>query len=167
MWTKLYWTDGPWPGRVALASRPRGGDWLEDELARWHAKGVDVLCCLLEAHELADLDLDAEERLAHAAGLRFESFAIRDQGVPASYEHLRWKLRRFDTHLEAGRNVVVHCRQGVGRTGLVAACLLILNRVPAEVALQRISAARGVTIPETPEQKEWIFAFEGDCRKRC
>ena len=32
MGTKLYWVDGPWLGKLALAARPRGGDWLCDEL---------------------------------------------------------------------------------------------------------------------------------------
>jgi hypothetical protein len=25
---KLYWVDGPWPGKLAISARPRGGGWL-------------------------------------------------------------------------------------------------------------------------------------------
>ena len=32
MSTRLYWADGPWSGKLALAARPRGGDWLEMKL---------------------------------------------------------------------------------------------------------------------------------------
>ncbi len=31
--TTLYWVRGPWPGKLALAARPRGGEWLDDEIA--------------------------------------------------------------------------------------------------------------------------------------
>lgn len=40
-WTKLHGVNGPWAGKLALAPRPRGGDWLEDELACWRQEGVD------------------------------------------------------------------------------------------------------------------------------
>jgi len=39
MLTELHWVDGPWPGRLAVAARPRGGDWLavpeKEEQGRW------------------------------------------------------------------------------------------------------------------------------------
>jgi hypothetical protein len=47
---------------------------------------------------------------------------------------------------------------GVGCTGLVAACLLISKGAP-ETAVERLSAARGVTVPETAEQRDWIDRY--------
>jgi protein-tyrosine phosphatase len=63
--------------------------------------------------------------------------------------------------LERGRNVAVHCRQSIGRAGLIAAGLLIASgvtsdRPPAAQAVQTVTSARGVAVPETPEQREWI-----------
>jgi hypothetical protein len=51
MWTEFYWVDGPWPGKLALASRPRGGDWLEDEMAGWRRTGIDTMLSLLTPEE--------------------------------------------------------------------------------------------------------------------
>ena len=57
MGTELHWVPGPWPGRLALAARPRGGDWLEDEMAAWKQSGVDTVFSLLTAAEEHDLDI--------------------------------------------------------------------------------------------------------------
>ena len=38
--TKLYWISGPWAGKLAIAARPRGGDWLEDEIRDWKNGGI-------------------------------------------------------------------------------------------------------------------------------
>jgi protein-tyrosine phosphatase len=62
----------------------------------------------------------------------------------------------MDALLASGRNVVIHCRQGVGRTGLVAACLLVARGESPETAVEKLSAARGVSTPETAEQRRWI-----------
>ena len=60
MGTELHWVDGPWPGRLAIAARPRGGDWLEDEMAHWHHSGVDTVLSLLSPDEEHTLGLDNE-----------------------------------------------------------------------------------------------------------
>jgi protein-tyrosine phosphatase len=156
MWTKLHWIDGPWPGKLALAARPRGGDWLDDEIESWRLEGIDTVFSLLTPEEEADLDIAAEAEIAKSHGLKFWSFPILDRQVPDSEGDLSQALRNLEAELEAGGNVVVHCRQGIGRTGLVAACLLVMNGIEPEAAVQRLSAARGITVPETPEQRRWI-----------
>ena len=62
----------------------------------------------------------------------------------------------LDAELSAGKNVVVHCRQGIGRTGLIAACLLVSRGVSPGSAVDALSAARGIQVPETAEQRQWI-----------
>jgi len=42
---------------------------------------------------------------------------------------------------------------------VVAACLLVFLGIEPEAAFQQISAARGCTIPETAEQRDWAIAF--------
>ena len=41
------------PGRLSTMARPRGGDWLADEMAALRRRGVDVLVCALTDPELA------------------------------------------------------------------------------------------------------------------
>jgi protein-tyrosine phosphatase len=156
MWTELHWVDGPWPGRLALSARPRGGEWLADEINAWRRAGVDTVFSLLTPEEETDLDIAGEASQAKAHGMRFLSFPILDRQVPDSEIELAKALQQLDSELASGRNVVLHCRQGIGRTGLVAACLLLTKDLDPETAVQRLSVARGIPVPETVEQRRWI-----------
>ena len=156
MWTRLYWADGPWPGKLALAARPRGGDWLEDEIAAWRQAGIDIVLSLLTPDEEKDLDLKAEGREVRQRGMEFVSLPIPDRQVPPANSEVTSTLDKIDADLEAGKNVVIHCRQGIGRTGLVAACLLVTKGLSPGAAIASLSAARGGPVPETEEQRRWI-----------
>jgi protein-tyrosine phosphatase len=152
----LFWIPGPWEGRLAIAARPRGGDWLQDEVTAWRKAGLSTVVSLLEADEAAQLDLADESSAVESAGLRFISFPIPDRGVPASIRPALSLLAKITGALEQGENIAAHCRQGIGRSGLVAASLLVLSELAVEKAIEVVSAARGLAIPETPEQLEWI-----------
>src|SRR3954470_12569049 len=86
MRTELYWVQGPWPGRLAIMPRPRGGDWLEDEMQSWRRSGVDVVLSLLTPDEVTDLNLSDESAWCRANGIHFCSFPVTDRGVPSSRE---------------------------------------------------------------------------------
>jgi protein-tyrosine phosphatase len=164
--TELHWVDGPWHGRLALAARPRGGEWLEDEIAGWRREGVDTVFSLLTTGEEGELDLTNENAAARSAGMKFLSFPIEDRKVPESEVAFAGALELLDRELAAGRNVALHCRQGIGRTGLAAACLLLTKGIDAKTAVARLSAARGTGVPETPEQRRWIDHFAGSLATR-
>lgn len=156
MLTKLHWINGPWPGRLAVSSRPRGGDWLEDEISAWRQSGVGSVLSLLTPDEEQLLDLSQEPHEIQKQGLEFASLPIPDRQVPSSHSRLVATLEKVDADLSAGKNVVIHCRQGIGRSALIAACLLIMRGLSTGAALQSISAARGVPVPETEEQRLWL-----------
>ncbi len=69
-------------GRLAIAARPRGGDWLEQDLSRLASSGWTVLVSALEKSEEQELDLIQENSIAIGLGLRFVAFPIRDRGLP-------------------------------------------------------------------------------------
>ena len=157
--TDLHWVNGPWTGRLALSARPRGGDWLEDEIVNWKRSGVDAILSLLTPDEERELDLAYEADTAKKHDVDFSSFPIPDRQVPRSESSLRQMIEKINSRLLAGSNVLVHCRQGVGRTGLVAACLLIKHGMSPGAAVETLSAIRGVPVPETTEQRDWIERF--------
>src|SRR6476620_5346159 len=84
MRAEVYWVPGPWPGRLGIVPRPRGGGWLEDEVRSWRASGLDVVASLLTPEEAAELELQAEEARAREEGLEFYALPIPDRGVPPS-----------------------------------------------------------------------------------
>jgi protein-tyrosine phosphatase len=159
MRTELNWIEGPWRGRLAIMPRPRGGDWLEDEIKSWRRSGVDVVVSLLTREEQTELILPDEERLCRANGIEFVSFPIVDRGIPSSFEAFSEQMIKLAEQLANGKNIAVHCRQGIGRAALVAICILALSGIEPAVATERVSRARGCSVPETPEQRRWITDF--------
>jgi protein-tyrosine phosphatase len=152
----LFWITGPWRGRLAICTRPRGGYWLDDEIRGWRSAQVDSVVSLLERDEEKQLELDREGEVAEANGIHFISFPIVDWGVPASIPSAISLLHSVNRALEQGENVAVHCRQGVGRAVLVAAGALMAAGKSPEAALEAVRSARGVNVPETQEQREWL-----------
>ena len=152
----LFWIPGPWAGRLAVMTRPRGGDWLEDEVAGWKRVGIDLVVSLLEADEANQLELAAEDTTAGSRGIRFMSFPIPDRGVPASLPDAVELLREIANALREGRNVAVHCRQGIGRSGMIASGVLVVSGAEPRKAIEAVSAARGQNVPETSKQLRWI-----------
>jgi protein-tyrosine phosphatase len=146
------------PGRLATMACPRGGDWLDDELGALQTEGVDVLVSALTNSELAELQLSAEPELARQAGLTYISFPIPDRGAPegAAATDLAGQL---EDRLTGGEFIVVHCRAGIGRSSLIAAAVLVREGLSPAEAWELISAARGLSVPDTEAQRAWLAAF--------
>jgi protein-tyrosine phosphatase len=154
---RLYRINGAWPGNLFLSSRPRGGDWLEDEVLGWRRSGIDTVVSLLTGEEEQELDLVEEASEARKHDLAFVSYPIPDRGVPSDSSTLTDLLEGIHQDLQHGKSVLIHCRQGIGRTGLVAASLLVRDGMEPESAIHEVSNVRGVHIPETPEQEHCIY----------
>jgi hypothetical protein len=106
----LYWADGPWPGKLAVAARPRGGDWLRDDLASWKRARIETVLSLLTPEEETEMDLHDEAGEAKAQGVEFASFPIPDRQVPRSEAKWSEVFERMSRTLLDGKNVLLHCR---------------------------------------------------------
>ncbi|HKX26863.1 MAG TPA: protein-tyrosine phosphatase family protein [Blastocatellia bacterium] len=158
MKTSIYWMNDDHSGRLGIMPRPRGGDWLEDEIRAWRDAGVQVIVSLLENHEVEELDLRDEPVYCQALGLTYLSMPIPDRSLPESSREALDFARRLTGLLEDGKNLVIHCRQGIGRSSLMAATMLALRGMPAETAFEVIAKARGCAVPDTEEQRAWVIA---------
>jgi protein-tyrosine phosphatase len=164
MKAELYWIDGVPPGRLAIMPRPRSNDWLRDELTSWHESGVRLLVSLLGDDEVKELELGDEAVLCQDVGLRFINFPIPDRGVPESKEAFLKLMAELSRELAGGTGVGIHCRAGLGRSALTAACLLVKAGQTPAAALAAISRARGLPVPDTEEQSEWIYSLASRLR---
>ncbi|MEU0523121.1 phosphatase domain-containing putative toxin [Streptomyces niveus] len=156
MQPSLFTTDLPGPGQLSTMAKPRGMDWLADEMNALSTAGVDILVCALTRSELEELGLAAEEQTAANEGLQFVAIPIPDRTVPDLATVLP-TLRNLAERLREGAHVVTHCRFGIGRASLLAAALLILNGVDPETAWSKLQQARGLAVPDTAEQREWTL----------
>ena len=157
--SRIYWIEDFNPPRLAIVARPRGDDWLRDDLAALKAGGIDVLVSLIEPAEAEELGLAAEGALAEHLGMRFVSYPIPDRCTPSDLAGFRLFVARLADMVRNGQRIGAHCRGCIGRsTVLVAAVLVALGTDPGD-ALMRIEDARGWPVPDTPEQRAWILAF--------
>lgn len=156
---KVYPIEGPWPGRLALVARPRGNDWLLDEIKGFAESGIDIVVSLLNDDENHELGLSEEASLAAQHGLRFVSFPIADYGVPVSVEAFSRVVADVEAWLGLGKSIAIHCRQSIGRSSLLAASVLSINNDNVDDCFQQISKARGTNVPDTAEQRKWVNTF--------
>ncbi|MFL5329104.1 MAG: protein-tyrosine phosphatase family protein [Gemmataceae bacterium] len=144
---------------MAIMPRPRGGDWLEEEIKSWRLARIDVVVDLLTNEEQIELDLIDEEAVCRANGVEYVSFPITDRGIPTSREAFSELITKIAEQLASSKNVAIHCRQGIGRAALIAICVLVASGIEPATATKQVGAARGCTVPETPEQRRWIADF--------
>lgn len=156
----IFWIDGkPAPG-IAIVTRPRGTDWLEDEMRYLKQSGIHTVVSLLERFEAEWLGLKDEPAEAERAGLTFLNFPIPDTCVPDNVGQFRMFATGLASRLRHGERIGVHCRGSIGRATVTAACTLIhLGWKPA-AALAAVEATRGCTVPDTQEQRAWIMGYE-------
>jgi len=155
----VYWLRELEGVRLAIMPRPRSGEWLTDEIAGWNRLGVQTVVSLLEPNEVRELDLADEESLCLAANLKYVSFPIPDRGVPSNVVEFARLVLEIEQRLRSGESVAVHCRAGIGRSGLLGACILDAFGVDPIAAFGMLSRARGVTVPDTDAQIGWVREY--------
>ena len=157
----IKWVETPeLKGRIAIVRKPRGGHFLEHDIAALRDGGLTVLVSLLGETEALELDLDHQGEACRAAGLGFVHVPVQDFGVPRSFDLTLAAVDEIATGVSQGGAAGFHCFASRGRSPTLAACVLIRLGLTSDDAIQRLSRARGFPIPETDGQRQWIAEFE-------
>ena len=159
MRASLYTVPAHPTGKVSIMARPRGGDWLCDEITALRASRVDILVSLLTIMEVHELDLAEEAAICQQQGITYHSFPIIDRSVPPFTDQTCSFLKQLRVSLSEGKHITFHCRHGLGRAVLMAASVLVLTGMTPEQTFNQLSQARGYPVPETEEQRAWVIAF--------
>ncbi len=151
----LYWikTEGV---RLAIIPRPRGQDWLPDDIDFLQGAGIDVVVSALTVAENEELGLAEEGRCCQTRGIEFLSFPIDDRSVPNSSTEFTELVDSVTNFLRKGKAVAVHCRAGIGRSSIIVASALIHIGLSTESAFGSIEKSRGCPVPDTREQRQWV-----------
>jgi rhodanese-related sulfurtransferase len=144
---------GPWTGRLAIAPLPRS----DDDFAAIRTWGADLVLSLVEEDEAERAgapDLSARFKREAIACLRAP---IVDYGNPDEAFEIRWADHRDRALglLAEGGKVLVHCRGGQGRSGTIAAALLIASGMAPADAIAEVRRSRPAAI-ETEGQEIWL-----------
>lgn len=129
-----------------------------DAIARW---GASAVVTLIEDHELDALQVPGLGAAVRARGMTWYHLPIRDVSIPSPAFEEAWgevgaQLRGL---IRRGGAVLVHCKGGLGRAGMIAARLLVeLGMAPD----QTIAAVRGVRpgAIETSAQLAYVQAVK-------
>jgi protein-tyrosine phosphatase len=91
------------------------------------------------------------------AGMRHLQLPIHDGSIPDAAWERKWKRESPSIHSVLGRGgkVCVHCMGGLGRSGIVAARLLVESGISSEQAILMVRAARPGAI-ETAGQEAYV-----------
>ncbi|MGX1743657.1 phosphatase domain-containing protein [Bosea sp. NPDC055353] len=148
---------GPCPGRRKetlddAASRMA----LTEDLSRLAGLGARGLLSLVEAKEFPDGFANA----ISAAGLQWAHLPIPDYGVPDAIFMAGWRKLDLARRLREGESWAIHCRAGLGRTGTIAALLLVENGAGAADAIAQIRREHDAAAVETEAQADFLIAQE-------
>lgn len=151
-----YWV---FPGELLAGEHPRRGAKsamdLRERLRALMDGGIDSFLDLTMPEEFEAYDLELPP------SVRYARRPIRDHSLPARREHMEDILRLVARELHDGRRLYVHCHAGIGRTGMVAGCVLIERGSSGDVALNELNdlwqqCDRSHTWPYVPETEEQI-----------
>lgn len=155
----IYWIKAG-EFKLAIMPRPRGGEWLADDIDFIQRAGIQVIASALTPDEREELALKEEQDCCDKRSIKYYGFPIEDRSVPETPLGFNAFIETLNSELQAGLSIAIHCRAGIGRSSLIAACLLIRRGFCAEDALRLIEKARGGPVPDTLEQQDWIKGFK-------
>jgi hypothetical protein len=152
-----YWVI---PGRLLAGEYPIGSDYTDARarLARFREAGINHFIDLTEKGELP-----AYRHLLQVH-TKYQNSPIADTRVPDSAAQVQELLSDIRAAVDAKRQVYLHCRAGIGRTGLIVGCYLADEGGDGKLAIKELNrlwaqsarAASWPTVPQTAEQADYI-----------
>jgi hypothetical protein len=166
---EIHVVSTPGGGRIGMTLCPGKrqphaitGPWNRDLVADMDvisSLGTGTMITLMETAEMADAGVPPEvmESTAKERAIAWLHMPIADFAAPDAVFEAAWKERGPSVRkgLKNGASVVVHCRGGRGRAGLMAARLLVEMGLDADAAITAVRAANPLAI-ETVTQEDHI-----------
>ena len=143
------------PGRLLAGEYPIGDDYTDARarLARFRESGVNHFIDLTEEGEMPGY------RHLLRVPAKYQRCAIADTQVPGAAAQVQQILSDIRAALTLRRPVYVHCRAGIGRTGLIIGCYLAEESGGGKQGLAQLNrlwkqSERAKPWPEVPQTRE-------------
>jgi Cyclin-dependent kinase inhibitor 3 (CDKN3) len=146
----------PAGGRIGLCRLPGRNDDLAADVSAIRDWKPEIVVSMTEDAERAEFGAEDLPTLLASSGIAWRHFPVVDFGVPDAKILPQWAMLSAELHakLDAGDGVLLHCRGGLGRSGMIALRLLVERGEGAEAALARLRAVRPGAV-ETEAQGGW------------
>ncbi len=119
-------------------------DSLFEDLLAIRNWGASTLVTLLDGSELTTLGVKDLPKKANSLNLLWLHLPIRNLSTPDEKfdEYWVWAGPRLCQWLREGQRIVLHCKEGIGRAGIIAARLMIELGTPPAQAITTVQKAR-------------------------
>jgi len=151
-------------GKIVKQGRD-GASWQRDlrqDLRHLQAHhGVRLLVCLLNLSELRSLQIGELEKECAKQGLPLLQYPIVEMAAPTDLATAAELVASMCEHYREGTRIVIHCRGGVGRAGMMAAACLLRLEVGAspKEAIAIVRRRRCSNAVESHRQEAFVTAF--------
>ena len=152
-----YWVV---PGRLLAGEYPIGSDYTDARarLAQFREAGINYFIDLTERGEMPSY------RHLLPVHAKYLGSAIADTEVPKNTAQIQGLLADIRATLESKRCIYLHCRAGIGRTGLVVGCFLADQSGNGKEAVKELNrlwlqserSKSWPKVPQTSEQADYI-----------
>jgi ADP-ribosyl-[dinitrogen reductase] hydrolase len=155
------------PGKVQ--SGAVSGSWERDlriDIQAVKSWGATAWLNLLTTTEMLDLKVGNLEVAVKGSGIRYYRLPIEDGGVPDATFEKSWETAgaQLREELLRGGKILIHCKGGLGRSGMIASRLIVeLGAAKPEAAIRRVRVSRPGAI-ETRAQEQHVLATKAQPR---
>lgn len=142
-------------GRLYLHSMPGRFEPYQATVDAAAMRGITQVVCLTSLDEIEG-KAPSYARALQRNNIPWQQvmFPIVDFGVPGDRASFLDLVDGIAADLRRGVNILLHCAAGIGRTGTVASCVLVVLGLTPDEAARRVEAAGSYA--ERPEQVELI-----------
>lgn len=146
----------PRGGRLGLCGLPGLGGDLASDIAAMIDWQPGIVLSMTEQHEMEEGGCGNLSQILARSDIPWIHLPIADFGALNSADGANWPpvSARLHRLLDEDRGVLLHCRGGQGRSGMIALRLLVERGEEPGEALKRLRDVRPGAV-ETAEQLEW------------
>lgn len=117
---------------------------LRDSLMQLKEQGAEAIVTALTMDEMVSKDVQQLEEVSRSLAMKWFHLPIEDDRAPESDFATKWNAVSSELHaiLDNNGKVVMHCMGGSGRTGLLAAHLLLEKGWEIDSIVNEVQALR-------------------------
>ena len=130
---------------------------LSTALAQLAAAGAAAVLTLLPSEEIERNGVAELPHICNQLGMKWLHLPIEDDCAPEAPFEDAWQTHQANIQqlLDAGKSIAIHCKGGTGRTGMVAARILLARGLALEDVINRVRAVRSKAL-RIPVQMHYI-----------